>query len=123
MLPSKALQEKGNQMQQMDNTDSLCPVGYLMSACWMMRPTLFDEVGLLDENISMRQRMSNSASACGKRKRVLYCPQAQILHHWQRLSRKKLLSKHNWEHLKGLGYMYHKHNFLLSNKKIEQLIY
>ena len=38
-------------MQQMDHTDGLCPVGYLMSACWMMRPTLFDEVGLLDENI------------------------------------------------------------------------
>ena len=51
VLPSKALQEKGNQMQQMDHTDSLCPVGYLMSACWMMRPPLFDEVGLLDENI------------------------------------------------------------------------
>ena len=33
----------------------------------MMRPTLFDEVGLLDEIFSMRQRMSNSASVCGKK--------------------------------------------------------
>lgn len=124
VLPSKALQEKGNQMQQMDHTDSLCPVGYLMSACWMMRPTLFDEVGLLDENIFYApEDVEFCIRVWKKGKRVLYCPQAQILHHWQRLSHKKLLSKHNWEHLKGLGYMYHKHNFLLSNKKIEQLIY
>ena len=96
VLPSKALQEKGNQMQQMDHTDSLCPVGYLMSACWMMRPTLFDEVGLLDENIFYApEDVEFCIRVWKKGKRVLYCPQAQILHHWQRRCAEKRHGREN----------------------------
>ena len=68
--------------------------GYLMSACWMMRPTLFDEVGLLDENIFYApEDVEFCIRVWKKGKRVLYCPQAQILHHWQRLSPQKALEQ------------------------------
>ncbi len=88
-------------------------VGYLLSACWMMRAEIFEKVGFLDESIFYAPEDVEFCIRCLKAGYVnLYCYDADIVHEWQRLSRKKLLSKHNVEHIKGLIYMFAKHRFL-----------
>ena len=122
VLPVKSLQAKGTAQETTipeDGTGSV-DVGYLMSACWMMRSDLFAQVGLLDEKIFYAPEDVDFCIRVWKAgMRVQYCYDADILHHWQRLSRKKLFSKHNFEHLKGLVYLFWKHKYLFHATKIQ----
>lgn len=120
VLPIKKLQQKGESLQQAISAygSGCVPVGYLMSACWVFPIETIDKVGFLDENIFYAPEDVDYCIRCWKNGlRVLYCYDAEILHHWQRLSRKKFFSKHNYEHIKGLLYMFKKHKYLFSNKK------
>lgn len=120
-LPFKALQMRGNELEASILADgSGCvKVGYLMSACWMMRADLFDKIGNLDEKIFYAPEDAEFCIRCWKAGlSVKYCYDAEIVHEWQRLSRKKLFSKHNLEHIKGLLYMFWKHKYLFNTKKI-----
>lgn len=111
----KQLQKKGKQSY---------PVGYLLSACWMMKASLFERTGLLDENIFYAPEDAEFCIRVWKSGfRVIYCPEAKIFHDWQRISRKKILSKHNYEHIKGLLYMFRKHRYCFSENKIKQLFF
>lgn len=122
VLPVKSLQAKGTAQEATipeDGTGSV-DVGYLMSACWMMRSDLFAQVGLLDEKIFYAPEDVEFCIRVWKAgMRVQYCYDADILHHWQRLSRKKLFSKHNFEHMKGLVYLFWKHKYLFHTTKIQ----
>ena len=122
VLPVKSLQEKGTAQEASipeDGTGSI-DVGYLMSACWMMRPDLFTQIGMLDEKIYYAPEDVDFCIRVWKAGlRVQYCYDADILHHWQRLSRKKLFSKHNFEHLKGLAYLFWKHKYLFHTNTIQ----
>lgn len=122
VLPVKSLQAKGTAQETTipeDGTGSI-DVGYLMSACWMMRSDLFAQVGLLDEKIFYAPEDVDFCIRVWKAgMRVQYCYDADILHHWQRLSRKKLFSKHNFEHLKGLVYLFCKHKYLFHSPKYQ----
>ena len=122
VLPVKSLQAKGTAQEATipeDGTGSV-DVGYLMSACWMMRSDLFAQVGLLDEKIFYAPEDVDFCIRVWKAgMRVQYCYDADILHHWQRLSRKKLFSKHNFEHMKGLVYLFWKHKYLFHTTKIQ----
>lgn len=115
VLPVKSLQEKGTAQEASipeEGTGSI-DVGYLMSACWMMRSDLFTQIGMLDEKIFYAPEDVDFCIRVWKAgMRVQYCYDADILHHWQRLSRKKLFSKHNFEHMKGLAYLFCKHKYL-----------
>ena len=75
-------------------------------------------IGYLDENIFYApEDVDYCIRTWQAGLRVMYCYDADILHHWQRLSRKQLISKHNWEHIKGLLYMFSKHRYVFSAKK------
>lgn len=120
VVPIKALQQKGTAQEAVisaSGTGSV-EVGYLMSACWMMKSSLFHEIGLLDEKIFYAPEDVDFCIRSWKAgKSIRYCYDADILHEWQRLSRKKLFSKHNYEHLKGLAYMFAKHKYLFNSEK------
>ena len=121
VIPIKSVQEKGNRMQSIikENGFGCVEVGYLMSACWVMRNSLIEKIGMLDEKIFYAPEDVDYCIRCWKvGYSVLYCYDADILHEWQRLSRKKLLSKHNYEHLKGLAYMFSKHKYIFNSDKI-----
>ena len=121
IMPIKKLQARGVSKEAIISSQGTgtIKVGYLMSACWMMRTELFEQIGLLDENIFYAPE---DAEFCIRSWKyglsVQYCYDADIIHEWQRLSRKKLLSKHNYEHIKGLIYMFWKHKYMFSTKKI-----
>ena len=91
-----------------------------MSACWMMRKELPTEIGLLDEKIFYAPEDVDYCIRCQKAGySVQYCYDAEIYHEWQRLSRKKIFSKHNYEHTKGLAYLFRKHSYMISTVKLE----
>ena len=88
-------------------------VGYLLSACWFMRKDALDKVGLLDEKIFYAPEDVDWCLRCHKAGfRVVRCHDVHIIHEYQRLSRKKLLSKSNFEHVKGLAHYFHKHGYV-----------
>lgn len=122
VVPIRSLNEKGQAMEtsvQVDGSGTV-EVGYLLSACWMMKKEIFEEVGLLDEKIFYAPEDAEFCIRCHKAGYTIrYCRDAEIIHEWQRLSRKKLFSKHNFEHIKGLTYMFWKHGYLFSTKKLE----
>lgn len=123
-IPIKALQVKGEAMenQNPDNPGAESyPVDYLMSACWLIKPDLLDEVGLLDEKIFYAPEDAEYCIRVWKAGyQVAFCPDATIIHEWQRLSKKKLFSKVNWEHIKGLIYMFRKHHYFASTNQLKK---
>ena len=94
--------------------DGLQDVGYLLSACWFMPCSSLEAVGYLDEKIFYAPEDVDWCLRCHKAGlRVVRCHDAHIVHEYQRLSHKKLLSKTNFEHVKGLAYYFMKHRYLL----------
>ena len=117
VVPIKSIQQKGIAKQATISETGVgsVNVGYLMSACWVMRTSIFDQVGFLDEKIFYAPEDVDYCIRCWKNGlSVKYCYDADIVHEWQRLSRKKILSKHNIEHVKGLAYMFLKHKYLFN---------
>lgn len=124
VLPIKYFKEKGQAMETSVRTDGsgTVEVGYLLSACWMMRKEIFRAVGFLDEKIFYAPEDVEFCIRCHKAGYTIkYCRDAEIIHEWQRLSRKKLFSKHNFEHIKGLAYMFIKHKYLFSAEKMKNI--
>lgn len=127
ILPFDYLQKKGESLEEIDKNkmlydNNIFKVGYLMSACWIMRTELIDKIGLLDENIFYApEDVEFCLRAWINGYNVLYDRNVEIIHEWQRISRKKILSKHNWEHIKGLIYLFIKYKFVFSSKSFEFL--
>lgn len=112
VLPFKNLKEKAHLMEHVnyDEQPDYFSVGYLMSACWLMKWESFEKIGYLDEKIFYAPEDVEYCARCWKAGlKVVYCKEVSIIHEWQRISRKKLFSKHNFEHIKGLFYLNRKH--------------
>lgn len=93
--------------------DGLRDVGYLLSACWFMPYSSIQSVGYLDERIFYAPEDVDWCLRCHKAGlRVVRCYDAHIIHEYQRLSHKRLFSKTNAEHIKGLSYYFGKHGYL-----------
>ncbi len=88
-------------------------VGYLLSACWVVPASVFDEVGFFDEAIFYAPEDVDWCLRCWKAGyRVALVPVARIVHEYQRLSHQRIISRTNLEHLKGLAHYYRKHGYL-----------
>lgn len=122
VLPIKPARMKGEALEKYPEIEEDTRMtGYLMSACWLVRRELFETIGHLDEKIFYApEDVEFCIRTWVNGYRVLYCKKALITHSWQRLSRKKLISKHNYEHIKGLIYMFVKYRYAFSNKKFEK---
>lgn len=111
VMPVMSLQRRGEQLEAIPKTKNITNVGYLMSACWMLPVELVEKIGLLDERIFYApEDVEYCMRAWKNGYKVCYDQEAVIIHAYQRLSRKSLLSKHNWEHLKGLLYLFHRYH-------------
>ena len=94
-------------------------VDYMISACWLIKPEAIEKTGYFDEkyfyapeDIDYCIRMWKAGYG------IIFCPEAKIIHKWQRLSKKKFFSRINYEHLKGLLRMYIMHRCLFSTKNL-----
>ena len=115
-VPIKSIQQKGERMEVQNPPypgAKSYPVDYIVSAFWLMRPEIVDRVGMLDEKIFYAPEDAEYCIRVWKAGyKVAFCPKARIIHECQRLSKKKLISKINWEHIKGLAYMFRKHSYI-----------
>ena len=120
-IPIRSIQKIGERKEKYDFSDGrhFYPVGYLISACWMIRRESLEKIGLLDEKIFYSpEDVEYCVRTWQKGFRVIYCTDAKIIHATQRISKKKLISRHNWEHVKGLFYFFKKYGLFFSTEKI-----
>ena len=83
---------------------------YVIGACQMFRKTLLDEVGFLDEKIFYGPEDADFCLRTYKKGYKIVClPEYYIVHHYNRISNKKIFSRMAYVHLKGLLYFYYKH--------------
>lgn len=88
-------------------------VDYAISAFWLMRRRLLDDVGPLDERIFYApEDVDFCLRVWQAGYRIVYVPAATIVHHTQEISRGFKLNRAKLEHIKGLSYFYRKHRYL-----------
>lgn len=122
-IPLKCCQIWGERLQWLpeEHEEKSYPVDYLMSACWWIRPETIKRAGLLDEKIFYAPEDAEYCIRVWKAGyQVAFCPQAQIIHEWQRLSKQRFFSRMNWEHIKGLAYMFWKHHYFFFTANIKR---
>ena len=76
-VPIRSIQKKGEEQEKYDFSEAKrsYPVGYLISACWMMPRELIKKIGPLDENIFYSpEDVEYCVRAWKMGYRVLYCP-------------------------------------------------
>ncbi len=120
-IPVRFIQKIGERQEKYDFSDGKrsYPVGYLISACWMIKKDLLEKIGPLDEKIFYSpEDVEYCVRTWQKGYRVIYCKNAQIIHATQRISKKKLISRHNWEHIKGLCYFFSKYGLFFNSDRI-----
>src|SRR5439155_25553598 len=85
-------------------------VDWLIGASIMARRELLQTVGLLDEGYFLYvEEIDWAYRAWQGGWRVMYYPDAQIVHHHQARSDKGLLSRYSWYHLCSMWRFYRKH--------------
>ena len=103
-LESYDLQSVGNEFE----------CDYLISACWVMRYDVYKQLGDLDEKIFYApEDVEYCMRARNQGYRIIHLKEAQIVHLYQRISKKKLISKANITHLIGLFYVWRKYKTFL----------
>lgn len=107
--PIRAISDMAHQAEvpEPPEPDGLQDVGYLLSACWLVPSDVFMTVGLLDEKIFYAPEDVDWCARCHQAGyRVVRTATANIVHEYQRLSHRTLISKINFEHIKGLIYYF-----------------
>ena len=83
---------------------------YIIGACQMFRKAILDEVGYLDEKIFYGPEDADFCVRIYKKGYKIVClPEYHIIHHYNRITNKRLFSRISFLHLKGLVYFYVKH--------------
>jgi GT2 family glycosyltransferase len=89
-------------------------IDYAISAFWLMRRSLFERAGLLDEKIFYAPEDADFCLRVWKAGcSIWYVPQVEIIHHTQEISRGFKLNRAKWNHIAGLAYYFAKHRYLL----------
>lgn len=120
-IPIPALRKRAALAEVCDTPvrGALQDVGYLLSACWLFPYSTYSTVGQLDERIFYApEDVDWCARVHAAGMRVCYAHDAEILHAYQRLSHKKLISKTNASHIAGLAYYFAKHGYLLRSRGV-----
>ena len=99
-------------LEQMDGQEPF-DCEYLIGACQCIRTQMLDKVGYLDEKIFYGPE---DADFCLRvwhtGYRVTYIPTVSIIHHYQKITNKKLFSRMSRRHVSALFYFFRKHKRL-----------
>lgn len=115
-IPIKKINQIGERLEQYDassiNEEFECD--YLISACWMLRYEIYKKLGDLDEKIFYSpEDVEYCLRARNMGYKIIHLKNAQIIHAYQRISKKKLISKANFTHILGLYYVLNKYKKFL----------
>ena len=108
-------------LQALDLKDVTEPfeVDYAISAFWLMRRSLLDTVGALDERIFYAPEDVDFCLRVWKAGlRILYVPSVTIVHHTQEISRGLKINRAKLSHMKGLAYYFFKHRYWLRRPRL-----
>ncbi len=95
------------------------PVDYAISAFWLFRRELLDEVGYLDEDIFYSpEDVDFCLRVWESGYQVIYEPSVSIVHDAQEISRGFKLNKFVFSHIFGLLYLFRKHRYGFGLRKI-----
>jgi GT2 family glycosyltransferase len=98
-------------------------VDYAISACWLLPMHVAREVGPLDERIFYSPEDVDYCVRIGLAGySVVYNPSSVAVHDAQELSRSKKLNGFFSRHVGGLFYLYFKHHFFLSSRRLVRRI-
>jgi len=102
---------------------SIREVDYVTGACQMIRREAYEKVGPIDgrifygpEDVDYCLRMWQAGY------KVVYNPEAVIVHAERRITTKSWFRRTTWEHVKGLAYYFLKHKYLLSRERVYRTI-
>lgn len=115
-MPITKISKKGEELEKYNVTPlpEAFECDYLISACWMMRFDTYKKLGNLDEKIFYSPE---DVEYCMRARKfgysIVHLKDAQIVHYYQRISKKKLISKANITHLIGIHYVLHKYKKFL----------
>jgi GT2 family glycosyltransferase len=85
-------------------------VDWMLGACLLVRREVLVSVGLLDAGYGLyAEDIDWCLRAWRSGWRVVYFPEAQVIHAHQAHSDRRLLSWHSWIHLKSMWRYYRKH--------------
>jgi len=85
---------------------------YVIGACQLFKKSILDEIGYLDQKIFYGPEDADFCLRIEKKGYKIIClPEFYIIHHYNRISNRKIFSKISFYHLKGLIYFYMKHHF------------
>ena len=100
--------------------NSVREVDYVIGACQIIRREAFEDVGLLDENIFYGpEDIDYCIRMWRKGWAVCYNPFAIVVHHEQRMTKKRLFSELTWLHLRGLAYYFLKYRYLFDTSRLK----
>lgn len=89
-------------------------IDYAISAFWLMRREILVSVGLLDERIFYAPEDVDFCLRTWKAGfRIMYVPSVSVVHHTQEISRGFKINRAKLSHIKGLGYYFIKHGYVL----------
>jgi GT2 family glycosyltransferase len=101
--------------------DAIRTVDSAISACWFFKRNLIEVIGLLDERIFYSPEDLDFCMRVYKaRKKIIYYPFFEVLHHTQQISYRRPFSRMSIKHLEGLIYYFGKHGGWLSVRAIDK---
>ena len=115
-IPIKSINSKGEKMEsyELKNVTDEFSCDYLISACWMLKFNVYKILGGLDEKIFYApEDVEYCMRAKLKGYEIVHLRNAKIIHFYQRISKKKFISKANLTHLIGLHYVLKKYKIFL----------
>ncbi len=115
-IPIKYFNNKGELLEkyQIKELPEDFECDYIISACWIMRFNTYKRLGDLDEKIFYSpEDVEYCMRAWQQGLKVVHLKNAEIIHYYQRISKKKLISKANYTHLLGLHYVLKKYKKFL----------
>ena len=118
-LPSAAARKATRTVEMADwDHRTIRAVDYVIGACQIIRYSALCQVGLFDERIFYGPE---DVDLCLRLQqagwRVMYHPDAIVVHKERRVTR-SLWSALAWKHIRGLGYFFWKHGYLLSRRRL-----
>lgn len=109
-----------------NNQTTVRSVDYAISAFWMFRRSLLDEVGLLDEAIFYSpEDVDFCIRVWLAGESIIYLPDLSVVHDAQEISRAKgiKINRFTLSHLKGLLYLFFKHRYgIFSDRSLRRRI-